>query len=201
MCDRPLAYSMLADLIHHVRDALDRDQIGRTVEVYTKNLHDNFPGTSFQTMSAKLLLNLAEFIAKLENKQEGKSVCDSIFKCQISNIDITARHFLIMILDAIAEKFKSMNRQYENAVKQSRMNWLAKEEIKSDEVVMEPERNRRDEHDEIDIFTATPIKTSNPRERGADPVSGTSDYSILLFSRMLINNGNNKIINSCSKTL
>lgn len=68
---RPLAYSMLADLIHHVRDSLDRNQIGRTVEVYTKNLHDNFPGTSFQTMSAKLLLNLAEFIAKLEDKQEG----------------------------------------------------------------------------------------------------------------------------------
>lgn len=63
---------MLADLIHHVRDSLDRNQIRRTVEVYTKNLHDNFPGTSFQTMSAKLLLNLAEFIAKLEDKQEGK---------------------------------------------------------------------------------------------------------------------------------
>jgi transformation/transcription domain-associated protein len=69
---RPLAYSMLADLIHHVRDLLDRSQIRRTVEVYTKNLHDNFPGTSFQTMSAKLLLNLAEFIAKLEDKQEGR---------------------------------------------------------------------------------------------------------------------------------
>lgn len=69
---RPLAYSMLADLIHHVRESLDRGQIGRTVEVYTKNLHDNFPGTSFQTMSAKLLLNLAEYIAKLNDKQEGK---------------------------------------------------------------------------------------------------------------------------------
>lgn len=73
MFHRPLAYSMLADLIHHVRDSLNRNQIGRTVEVYTKNLHDNFPGTSFQTMSAKLLLNLAEFIAKLEDKQEGRT--------------------------------------------------------------------------------------------------------------------------------
>lgn len=64
---------MLADLIHHVRDSLKQNQIRRTVEVYTKNLHDNFPGTSFQTMSAKLLLNLAEFIAKLDDKQEGKN--------------------------------------------------------------------------------------------------------------------------------
>lgn len=62
---------MLADLIHHVRESLGKDQIRRTVEVYTKNLHDNFPGTSFQTMSAKLLLNLAEYIAKLPDKQEG----------------------------------------------------------------------------------------------------------------------------------
>ncbi|RPB12496.1 hypothetical protein P167DRAFT_506485 [Morchella conica CCBAS932] len=150
---RPLAYSMLADLIHHVRDSLGREQIGRTVEVYTKNLHDNFPGTSFQTMSAKLLLNLAEFIAKLEDKQE-------------------ARHFLIMILDAIAEKFKAMNRQYENAVKQSRLNALTKEEGNSEEPSTDlAAPAKREEYDEIDIFLATPIKTSNPKERGADPVS------------------------------
>ncbi|KAI5780891.1 hypothetical protein EDC01DRAFT_259729 [Geopyxis carbonaria] len=146
---RPLAYSMLADLIHHVRESLNPDQIRRTVDVYTKNLHDNFPGTSFQTMSAKLLLNLAEYIAKLEDKQE-------------------ARHFLIMILDAIAEKFAAMNRQYPNAVKQSRIHKKYREEGKTDE---EPSEESKDDYDEIDIFTATPIKTSNPRERGSDPVA------------------------------
>src|SRR5699024_8803169 len=97
---RPLAYSMLADLIHHVRDYLTRDQIRRTVEVYTKNLHDDFPGASFQTMSAKLLLNMAERISKLEDKGE-------------------ARYFLIMILDAIGNKFATMNHQFDNAVKVS----------------------------------------------------------------------------------
>ena len=73
---RPLAYSMLADLIHHVRDHLSRDQIRRTVEVYTKNLHDDFPGTSFQTMSAKLLLNMAENISKLEDKRRSPLFLD-----------------------------------------------------------------------------------------------------------------------------
>ena len=34
---RPLAYSMLADLIHHVRDALTKAQIRKTIEVYTRN--------------------------------------------------------------------------------------------------------------------------------------------------------------------
>ncbi|KAK7885224.1 transcription-associated protein 1 [Exophiala xenobiotica] len=147
---RPLAYSMLADLIHHVRDSLDRNQIRRTIEVYTKNLHDNFPGTSFQTMSAKLLLNMAESITKLEDKED-------------------ARYFLIMILDAIGDKFAAMNYQYSNAVKLSKQY-----NDKSTESQVEAYMDDKDEipdWDEVDIFYATPIKTSNPRERGADPVN------------------------------
>lgn len=153
---------MLADLIHHVRESLKEKQIRRTVEVYTKNLHDNFPGTSFQTMSAKLLLNLAEYIAKLPDKQE-------------------ARHYLIMILDAIAEKFASMNRQFDNAVKQSRlMAQAVKSEKGPDPDAMEIDGQEAsvEEYDEIDIFEATSIKTSNPRERAADPISGKISQSI-----------------------
>lgn len=148
---RPLAYSMLADLIHHVRDALEPEQIRKTVIVYTKNLQDSFPGTSFQTMSAKLLLNMADCIAKMANKAD-------------------ARHHLMMILRAIGEKFAAMNRQYENAVKLSTQyaqhsaldpatdNYLA-------------DKDATPEWDEIDIFAAMPIKTINPRDRAADPVA------------------------------
>ncbi|KIX08948.1 uncharacterized protein Z518_00026 [Rhinocladiella mackenziei CBS 650.93] len=147
---RPLAYSMLADLIHHVRDSLDRNQIRRTIEVYTKNLHDNFPGTSFQTMSAKLLLNMAESITKLENKED-------------------ARYFLIMILDAIGDKFAAMNYQYDNAVKLSKQ-YGDKSTENQPETYMD-DKDQIPDWDEVDIFNATPIKTSNPRERGADPVN------------------------------
>jgi transformation/transcription domain-associated protein len=146
---RPLAYSMLADLIHHVRESLNRDQIRRTVEVYTKNLHDNFPGTSFQTMSAKLLLNMAESITKLENKQD-------------------ARHYLIMILDAIGDKFAAMNAQFPNAVK------LTKQYAKLPDTPIDnflADSENPPDWDETDLFTATPIKTTNPRDRGADPVA------------------------------
>ncbi|SLM34988.1 histone acetylase complex subunit [Lasallia pustulata] len=148
---RPLAYSMLADLIHHVREQLTRDQIRRTVEVFSKNLHDNFPGTSFQTMSAKLLLNLAESIAGLENKQD-------------------ARHFLIMILSAIGDKFAAMNRQYHNAVKLSKL--YEQQSVAVDAVAEDhlADKDHPPDWDEVDIFTATPIKTSNPRDRGANPV-------------------------------
>ncbi|TDZ59852.1 Transcription-associated protein 1 [Colletotrichum trifolii] len=146
---RPLAYSMLADLIHHVRDSLTPEQIRKTVEVYTKNLQDNFPGTSFQTMSAKLLLNMAECIAKMPNK-------------------VDARHYLIMILNAIGDKFVAMNRQYPNAVKLSKL--YAQQAADGTQDSYLADKDQPPDWDETDIFTAVPIKTSNPRDRGADPV-------------------------------
>ncbi|KAH2155724.1 hypothetical protein KXV68_004997, partial [Aspergillus fumigatus] len=159
---RPLAYSMLADLIHHVRDHLTRDQIRRTVEVYTKNLHDDFPGTSFQTMSAKLLLNMAERIAKLDDKRE-------------------ARYFLIMILDAIGDKFAWINHQFDNAVKVSKAYKAGKKDIEPSSERYLADKENPPDWDEIDIFSASPIKTSNPRDRGGDPVSD----NIFLFKNLI----------------
>lgn len=80
-----------------------------------------------------------------------------------------------MILDAIAEKFAAMNRQFDNAVKQSRSTAQStRYEVIQDTEIMDIDNREdpREEYDEIDVFLATPIKTSNPRERGADPVSG-----------------------------
>ncbi|KAF3348327.1 hypothetical protein VD0002_g7895 [Verticillium dahliae] len=147
---RPLAYSMLADLIHHVRDQLSPEQIRKTVEVYTKNLQDNFPGTSFQTMSAKLLLNMAECIAKMQDK-------------------VDARHYLMMILSAIGDKFKAMNTQYPNAVKLSKLYKQQAAEGTADSYLADKEHPP--DWDETDIFTAMPIKPTNPRDRGLDPVA------------------------------
>jgi transformation/transcription domain-associated protein len=147
---RPLAYSMLADLIYHVRDALKPPQIRKTVEVYTKNLQDNIPGTNFQTMSAKLLLNMAECIAKMPNK-------------------VDARYYLILFLNAIGNKFAAMKQQHSNAVKLSKL--YAQLSIDVSPYNYLADKEPLPDWDEIDIFTATPIKTSNPLDRGADPVA------------------------------
>ena len=146
---RPLAYSLLADLIHHVRDSLTRDQIRKTVAVFSKNLQDQFPGTSFQTMSAKLLLNMADVIANLPDKNE-------------------ARHFLIDILNAIGDKFADMNHQYHNAVKLSKN--IDTQSIDSVAEDYLEDMTSPAEWDEVDIFSATPIKLANPKDRGANPV-------------------------------
>ena len=59
---RPLAYSTLADLVHHVRQSLPLADLARAVALFSKNVHDESLPTSIQTMSCKLLLNLVECI-------------------------------------------------------------------------------------------------------------------------------------------
>ncbi|RKP06666.1 hypothetical protein THASP1DRAFT_18177, partial [Thamnocephalis sphaerospora] len=63
---RPLAYSMLADLVHHVRAKLALPQLSRTVYMYSRNLHDSTLASSIQTMCAKLLLNLIESLLSVD---------------------------------------------------------------------------------------------------------------------------------------
>ena len=157
---RTLAYSLLADLIHHVRESLKPDQIRKTVEVFSKNLHDSFPGTGFQTMSAKLLINIADVIANMPDKNE-------------------ARHFLIDILSAIGDKFAEMNHEYHNAAKVSK-------NVETQAIESAPEDYMADvnsvpDWDEVDIFSATPIKLTNPKDRGANPL----DDNRFLFRNLL----------------
>lgn len=59
---RPLAYSTLADLVHHVRQFLPMDDLTRAVHLFGKNVHDESLVTTIHTMSCKVLLNLVECI-------------------------------------------------------------------------------------------------------------------------------------------
>ncbi|KAI7885947.1 uncharacterized protein EV154DRAFT_427566 [Mucor mucedo] len=96
---RPLAYSMLADLIHHIRAELSATQLSRTIYIYSRNLHDATLAPSIQTMCGKLLLNLIDCIMKITDKAEG-------------------RKLLMRILDAFASKFEALNTQFDTCVKQ-----------------------------------------------------------------------------------
>ncbi|KAI7452386.1 hypothetical protein KC364_g12018 [Hortaea werneckii] len=159
---RPLAYTMLADLIHHVREKLSPEQIAKVVSVYVGHLTGDdgveVPGTSYQTMSAKLLLNMAECMSKVEDKRD-------------------ARFLMMTVLNGIADKFAAMNRAYPNAVK------VYRQQAESSHNVLDalpesssPDDNRgaeKPEWDETDIFAgaAMPIKAVSPRDRATDPVT------------------------------
>ncbi|KAF2718982.1 hypothetical protein K431DRAFT_252186 [Polychaeton citri CBS 116435] len=146
---RPLAYTMLADLIHHVRDQLSPEQIRATILVYIRNLHDEIPGTSYQTMSVKLLLNMAECMSKVENKRD-------------------ARHYMMLVLNGIADKFASLNRQYPNAVKLSHQVSTSIDAVPENYLA---DKDSPPDWDETDIFNAMPIRASNLKDRATDPVT------------------------------
>ena len=59
---RPLAFSTVADLVHHVRSKLSLDQLARIVVLFSKNLHDSALPLTVQTTSVRLLLNLVDYI-------------------------------------------------------------------------------------------------------------------------------------------
>nr|CAH7738958.1 unnamed protein product [Callosobruchus chinensis] len=74
---RPLAYSTLADLVHHVRQQLSLADLTRAVHLFSKNVHDDTLATSIHTMSCKVLLNVVDCIrirSEAENSNEGREL-------------------------------------------------------------------------------------------------------------------------------
>lgn len=75
---RPLAYSTLADLVHHVRQSLPLHDLSLAVSLFSKNVHDESLPSTIQTMSCKLLLNLVECI-RVKSEQESGNVSHRYF--------------------------------------------------------------------------------------------------------------------------
>ncbi|KAJ8314001.1 hypothetical protein KUTeg_008562 [Tegillarca granosa] len=88
---RPLAYSTLADLVHHVRQALPLTELSLAVNLFSKNVHDESLPSSIQTMSCKLLLNLVECIRAKSEQENGNG-----------------RELLMRMLEVFVLKFKTI---------------------------------------------------------------------------------------------
>ena len=59
---RPLVFSTIADLVHHIRLDLTSNMIIRVINIYARCFHDPSLPYGIQTMSAKLLLNLMDCV-------------------------------------------------------------------------------------------------------------------------------------------
>ncbi|XP_055838887.1 transcription-associated protein 1 isoform X2 [Episyrphus balteatus] len=88
---RPLAYSTLADLAHHVRENLSLKALAKAANLFSKNVHDESLATGIQTMSCKLLMNLVDCI-----RQHSESD------------PVKARELLITLLKVFTSKFQSI---------------------------------------------------------------------------------------------
>ncbi|CAH9105798.1 unnamed protein product [Cuscuta europaea] len=92
---RPLAYSLLAEVVHHVRADLSLSQLSRIIYLFSSNMHDASLALGIHTTCARLMLNLVEPIFE---KGLDQSTMDE------------ARVLLGRILDAFVGKFNTFKR-------------------------------------------------------------------------------------------
>lgn len=74
---RPLAFSTLADLVHHVRLYLPLSDVSKAAHLYSKNLLDQSLPTTVQMVSCKLLMNLVDTVRQrsdAENSTQGREL-------------------------------------------------------------------------------------------------------------------------------
>ncbi|KAJ1978693.1 transcription-associated protein 1, partial [Dimargaris xerosporica] len=76
---RSIAFSTLADLVHHIRADLSPTQLARAVRMYADNLHDTTLASGIQSMSAKLLINLIDCIVAIPDKSVARQLLMQIF--------------------------------------------------------------------------------------------------------------------------
>lgn len=134
---RPLAYSTLADLIHHVRGKLSLSQISKAVTFYTRIMYDPTLQLSIQTMSAKLLVHLVESIFKLKGGDTSSGKLDQ--EKEIGRI------ILYNIMSSFVNKVKSLSKtieKYSQEQSQTTEGVIEKEEIeeKTDDSIFDTKR-------------------------------------------------------------
>ncbi|XP_034140404.1 transcription-associated protein 1 isoform X2 [Drosophila guanche] len=97
---RPLAYSTLADLAHHVRQSLSLDVLIKAVNLFSKNVHDETLAVGIQTMSCKLLLNLVDCLrhhSELE-PQRSRQILSKLLKVFVKKFETIAKIQLPLIV-------------------------------------------------------------------------------------------------------
>jgi transformation/transcription domain-associated protein len=109
---RPLAYSTLADLVHHVRQHLKLDILTKAVHLFSKNVHDESLPTSIQTMSCKLLLNLVDCIRIQRNDESFPSPTPRELLMTMLKVFTLKFHTIAKLqLPLIMQKWKNLSSQ------------------------------------------------------------------------------------------
>jgi transformation/transcription domain-associated protein len=76
---RPQAYSLLAELIHHVRMDLTHAQLGHVIYLFSRNLHDVTLPLTLHTISFRLMLTLVDCIYQRRHEtNEGRVLLGKI---------------------------------------------------------------------------------------------------------------------------
>jgi hypothetical protein len=88
---RPLGYTTLSDLVHHVRDQLNLDQISKVVSVFARVLHDSSMTLPMSTQytAVRTVLSLVDIVFnnKDRNPQIGRDILVRILKTLVDKLD------------------------------------------------------------------------------------------------------------------
>ncbi|EDV27262.1 uncharacterized protein TRIADDRAFT_23101 [Trichoplax adhaerens] len=99
---RPLAYSTLADLVHHVRTHLPLNQLSLAVHLFSKNIHDDLLPISIQVMSCKLVLNLVECLRQKSSTDDlegqGREILIRMLEVFIRKLTYIAKNHVPVLL-------------------------------------------------------------------------------------------------------
>jgi transformation/transcription domain-associated protein len=83
---RPLAYSMLADMIHHVRADLSPNQLAKVIKTYSAMLHNSATSGGFQTMCAKLLSTMTESVITKHTREGAAEALYGLLECIVQKL-------------------------------------------------------------------------------------------------------------------
>ncbi|TGZ65912.1 hypothetical protein CRM22_005642 [Opisthorchis felineus] len=114
---RPLAYSTLADLTHHIRSDLSLAKIARAIDLYGRNMHDDTLPFSIQQMSLRLLLNLVECVR--QRTVAATSTAGPSGTVASGTSSGTARHLLLQTLRLCVLKARIVAEHYLPALESS----------------------------------------------------------------------------------
>ncbi|CAH0549746.1 unnamed protein product, partial [Brassicogethes aeneus] len=116
---RPLAYSTLADLVHHVRQQLPLSDLTRAVHLFSKNVHDDSLATTIQTMSCKLLLNLVDCIRiSSENSSEGRELLMRMLEVFVLKFKTIAKIQLPILVSKCEQRQQQIRQNIQQAQQQ-----------------------------------------------------------------------------------
>ncbi|XP_025424212.1 transformation/transcription domain-associated protein [Sipha flava] len=111
---KPLAYSTIADLIHHVRVHLTLPTIVKAINLFAINVHDHSLTPSIQLMCCKMLMNLVDCI----RQRNGEDVPN--LKC--TQGETVSFDLLIRILQVYVLKLKVVSKLYIPAINSKNAN-------------------------------------------------------------------------------
>lgn len=101
---RPLAYSTLADLIHHTRNELSQAQLARVISVYSCLTHDATYPVTIQTMCTKLVQTSIETICKQGQKDEAVKLLTGILLTVVEKLKSVSKAYVRMKKAAVEDK-------------------------------------------------------------------------------------------------